>query len=181
MEKILRLWYFDALVPYSISGDTFSFMGPLPRFVKKWNSSDRFFPSYCEWEPVVFNDQPFGFHFLENQVYLTPPLEALGSEYINWLNRLEKKKKALWKYLGIFDFAQLSWVHLKYNPTMLLTTSGFLESTTNNFHLPYGMLTPTLFHLSAIVGLRSIRETYAPPGLQGPFLLLIFLTGIFTF
>lgn len=53
-------------------------------------------------------------------------------------------------------------VHLKYNSAMLLVATCFWESTTNNFHLPCGMLTPTLFDFAAITNLRPTKETYAP-------------------
>lgn len=152
--------FFDALIPYSISDDTFAFMGPFHGFVRKPSPSVRIFPSYHGWEPLVLSDKLFIFHFLENQVYLPPLLEVPNSKYINWLTRVEKKKKAMWKYSGIFELIQLLRVHLKHNPTMLLVATWFWESTTNTPHLPCGMLTPTLFDLATIVGLRPIREAY---------------------
>lgn len=160
MKTTRRLWYSGAFIPYSIADNIFAFMGPLPRLVKKPDFLEKILPSYHGWKHMVFSDQPFDFNFLENNVYLPPPLEAPNSSYINWLNRMEKRRKALWKYLGIFDLIQLSRVHLKYNPTMLLSSMCFLESTTNTFHLPCGMLTPTLFDLAVIAALRPTKEAY---------------------
>lgn len=100
-------------------------MGPLHRLVKKPSFLEKIFLNYHGWEPVVFSDQPFDFHFLENQVYFHPPLEAPDSACINGLNGVEKRGKALWKYLGIFDLIQLSRVHLKYNSAMLLAATCF--------------------------------------------------------
>lgn len=79
----------------------------------------------------------------------------------------------MWKYLGIFDLIQLSRVHLKYNPTMLLTGTCFWESANNTLHLPCGMLTPTLFYLAAIIGFRPMGKLMNRSGLHGPTLLLI--------
>ena len=78
-KNIWRMWYSGALIPYSISDDTFAFMGPLPGFVKKSSPSYRFFPIYRGWEPVVSNDQPFDFTFLKNQLYFPPQLKAPDS------------------------------------------------------------------------------------------------------
>lgn len=76
MEVIRRIWYYDAFVPYSILGNTFSFMGPIHRLVKKLGFLEKIFPIYDGWELVVFCDQPFDFCFLENQLYFPPPLEV---------------------------------------------------------------------------------------------------------
>lgn len=81
-----RLWYSTSFIPYSNTDNIFSFMGPLPRLTKKPDFLEKIFPGYHGWEPVVYSDQPFYFHFLENHVYFHP-LEAPESAYINGLNR----------------------------------------------------------------------------------------------
>lgn len=45
---------------------------------------------------------------------------------------------------------------------MLVASLYFWESTTNTFHLPYGMLTPILFNVAGITGLRPTSETFDP-------------------
>ena len=45
---------------------------------------------------------------------------------------------------------------------MLTTSLYFWDSTYNTFHLPCGMLTPTLFDVAAITGLRPTGETFDP-------------------
>ena len=45
---------------------------------------------------------------------------------------------------------------------MLLASIYFWEGSTNTFHLPCGMLTPTLFDVAAITGLSPLGETFDP-------------------
>lgn len=47
-----------------------------------------------------------------------------------------------------------------YNPNMLTTTICFWESSTNTFHLPHGMITPTLFDIAVITALWPTGETF---------------------
>lgn len=45
---------------------------------------------------------------------------------------------------------------------MLLSPLYFWEGSTNTFHLPCGMLTPTLFDVATITGLSPMGETFDP-------------------
>lgn len=45
---------------------------------------------------------------------------------------------------------------------MLLSSLYFWESPTNTFHLPCGMLTPTLFDVAAITDLSPLGKTFDP-------------------
>lgn len=45
---------------------------------------------------------------------------------------------------------------------MLVASIFFWESFTNIFHLPYGMITLTLFDMASIVGLRPIGKIFDP-------------------
>lgn len=76
MEITRSLWYCNALISYSIAGTELALMGRLPRFIRKSDFLDKIFPSYHGWEPMVFYDQPADFHFVENKIYFSPPLEA---------------------------------------------------------------------------------------------------------
>lgn len=49
-----------------------------------------------------------------------------------------------------------------YNPNMLINSICFGESSNNTFHLSCGMVTPTLFNIGVITGLRPARETFNP-------------------
>jgi hypothetical protein len=45
---------------------------------------------------------------------------------------------------------------------MIIAAMHFFESSTNTFHFECGMMTPTLFDVSAITGLSPVGETYDP-------------------
>ena len=62
--------------------------------------------------------------------------------------------------MGIFDLIQLSKVGPGYFQTMLVSSLYFWDSTYHTFHLPCGMMTPTLFDIAAITGLKPMGETY---------------------
>ncbi|XP_050874941.1 uncharacterized protein LOC127078535 [Lathyrus oleraceus] len=64
--------------------------------------------------------------------------------------------------MGIFDLLQLSKVGPSYCQSMLVSSLYFWDSTHHTFHLPCGMMTPTLFDISAITGLKHMGETYDP-------------------
>lgn len=80
-EEKRRLWYSDVLIPCSIAGTTFTFMGLLPRHVKKPYSLRSFFPSYAECEPLVFTINPL---ILASQriVYYNPLTPLVMTQYI---------------------------------------------------------------------------------------------------
>ena len=75
-------------------------------------------------------------------------------KYLGWLARIEKAKSKTWKNLGIFDLIHLSKFGSEYCQLMITASLYFWDSTYNTFHLPCGMLTPTLFDVAAITGLR---------------------------
>lgn len=95
-------------------------------------------------------------------VFLFFPLFKDPKDYLVWLDKAEKKKSQVWKDMGIFDMIQLSKVGPGYSQAMLVTSLYFWYSTHNTFHLPCRMMTPTLFDVSAIIGLRPTGETYDP-------------------
>lgn len=45
---------------------------------------------------------------------------------------------------------------------MLVSSLKFWENTTNTFQTPYGMITPTLFDVAGITGLRPTDEVFNP-------------------
>lgn len=57
---------------------------------------------------------------------------------------------------------QLSKVGPGYSQAMLIASLYFWDSTHNTFHLPCGLMTPTLFDIAAITSLRPTGETYDP-------------------
>lgn len=79
-----------------------------------------------------------------------------NKDYLAWLNKVQKKKQTRWEELGIFDEIQLSRIAHRVNLSMLLASIFFWEGSTNMFHLPCGMLTPTLFDVVAITRLSPL-------------------------
>ena len=84
------------------------------------------------------------------------------NQYLNWLAKVEQKKYQLWKDMGIFDLIQLSKVRTSYCQHMLMASLYSWDNTFNIFHLPCGMITPTLFDMAAITGLRPTGEAFDP-------------------
>lgn len=53
-----------------------AFMGPLPKCMKKPKMVQDFFPTYPDYEPLVFIDKSFNFNFFKNWVFcFSPPTE----------------------------------------------------------------------------------------------------------
>lgn len=96
------------------------------------------------------------------RVFRTCPLFRDPSGYLGWLEKKEKKKSQVWKEMGIFNLIQLSKVGPSYCQTMLVSSLYFLDSTHYTFHLPCGMMTPTLFDVAGIIGFKLTGETYDP-------------------
>lgn len=67
-----------------------------------------------------------------------------------------------WKSKGIYDLIQLLRYGLPYCQNMMVSSFYFWESTTNTFQLPCGMVTPTLFDIATIIGLRPTGENFDP-------------------
>lgn len=84
------------------------------------------------------------------------------TDYLDWLNKVEKAKAQTWKDRGIYDLIMLLKLNLEYNTPMLISSLYFWDSTHYTFHLPCGMATPTLFDLAVITGLKPIGHTYDP-------------------
>ncbi|XP_050874871.1 uncharacterized protein LOC127078459 [Lathyrus oleraceus] len=100
------------------------------------------------------------------RIFRTCPWSKDPSDYLSWLDKVEKIKGDLWKEIGIFDLIQLSRVGPNIFPNMLLASLYFWDSTYNTFHLPCGMVTPTLFDATAIVGLRPNGIDFDPTNLN---------------
>lgn len=64
--------------------------------------------------------------------------------------------------MGIYDLIMLSKIELEYSTYILVSSLYFWDSTHYNFHLPCGMVTPTLFNLAVITGLKPTGYTYDP-------------------
>lgn len=113
---------------------------------------------------VVEVENPINLLYMSNtlRMFRFFPTFKHPSNYISWLEKVEWKKSQVWKYLGIYDLIQLSKVGPSYYQSMMVASLYFWESTTNNFHLPRGMMTPTLFDLATIIGLQPTGKALDP-------------------
>lgn len=109
-------------------------------------------------------DEPIDLTYMNSgfRVFRSCPLFRDPSDYLGWLEKIEKKKSQVWKEMGIFNLIQLSKVRPGYCQTMLVSSLYFWDSIHHTFHLPCGMTTPTLFDIAAITGLKPMGETYDP-------------------
>jgi len=82
-------------------------------------------------------------------------------QFIIWKRRLEALKEKQWKKLHIYDLIQLSDhpVHA-YNYFLISSFLKFGESNTYSLHILYGMLSPTLFEVVAIIGLKPTEVDF---------------------
>lgn len=76
------------------------------------------------------------------------------------MKRLEPEKVAQWKDLGIYTLLEFSCHRQPYSYGMLLDPLHFWEGSTNTFHTRCGMITPTLFGVSAITGLKPTGRLF---------------------
>ncbi|KAK2351927.1 hypothetical protein QL285_096647 [Trifolium repens] len=156
------IWGEELMIPHKLRGRTLAFAGPLP-------SSDNFnedvssiFPLNVTCEPKIFVNTVFDMTFFETGYRAFRSAPVVSDGYLPWLNKVEKEYATSWKERGIFDLIQLSREGPKYNAEMLIAALHFWENSTNTFHLKAGMMTPTLFDVAAITGLRPTGPTYDP-------------------
>lgn len=91
--------------------------------------------------------------------YSAPPTKK-NEDYIPCLNNIEAKMSEIWKLKGIFDLIQLSRTYQSYCQNMMVASLYFWKSITNTFQLPCGMVTPTLFDITTITGLRPTNNNF---------------------
>lgn len=164
-------------------------LGPLSDPNVDHSKLKEFFPTYHRYKPIACakkpkasdeihteenpnpdnqgnpsTDEPIILTYMNNvfRVFRSCPLFRDPSDYLGWLEKIEKKKSQVWKEVGIFDLIQLSKVGPCYCQTMLVSSLYFWDNTHHTFHFPCGMITPTLFDITAITGLKPTGETYDP-------------------
>lgn len=131
-----------------------------------------FFPTYHRYKPIacikkpkvneenpnpdnqgnLSNDEPIDLTYMNSgfRVFQSCPLFRDPSDYLGWLEKNEKKKSQVWKEMGIFDLIQSSKVGPGYYQTILVSSLYFWDSTHHTFHLPCGMMTPTLLDIIVV-------------------------------
>jgi hypothetical protein len=158
-----RIWETQVMFPYSLADRTFAFGGPLPDAKNKNSTVLSIFPTYEPCKPRAFIDSSYNFNFIKppNKVFRYAPYYG-NEEYLKWMDRVQVGYGDFWKDSGIYDLIQLSRVGPKYHQEMLVAALHFFDSSTNTFHFECGMMTPTLFDVTAITGLSPVGETYDP-------------------
>ncbi|KAK2420536.1 serine/threonine-protein phosphatase 7 long form protein [Trifolium repens] len=157
-----NIWGKELMIPHKLGGSTFAFAGPLPSSDNFSEDVSNIFPLNTTCEPKIFANSVYDMSFFEPgyRAFRSAPVVSEG--YLKWLNKVEKQYATFWKDSGIFDLIQLSREGPKYNAEMLIAALHFWENSTNTFHLKAGMMTPTLFDVAAITGLRPTGPTFDP-------------------
>lgn len=127
---ILRIYSRDSSKPYPVSPT-------------KPNKLAKKIFCYRWCKPSVFEDKPYELGFMISPLRMFRSSPTINNEaYINWSNKVEKKKEQIWESQGIYHLIQLSRTGPKYNTNMLISSLYFWEGSTNTFQLCCGMITP---------------------------------------
>lgn len=94
------------------------------------------------------------------RVFRDTPSFKDPTNYLEWVNKIEKAKVKNWKDMWIYDLIMLSKLSLEYSSSMLVSSLYFWDVIDYTFHLTCGMITPTLFDLDAITRLKPTGHTY---------------------
>ncbi|XP_058787635.1 uncharacterized protein LOC131661987 [Vicia villosa] len=158
------IWQNQMLIPFQITDRLMAFSGPLPDHRYHPEQTTGFFPCFQTTMPVAFDKpRPLDLKFMDPSLRVFRSTPAPGNkEYLAWLNKVQAKKQQRWEELGIFDAIQLSRTGHRVCPPMLLASIFFWEGSTNTFHFPCGMMTPTLFDVATITGLSPLGEIFDP-------------------
>ncbi|RYR40055.1 hypothetical protein Ahy_A09g045720 [Arachis hypogaea] len=127
------------LIFFTIDADTHCFLGPIES-LERANKKLSFFPS-AGGEDLLIN-QAFNIsHFINQKSFRNnPKINPRGYDFTAWYRRLEPTKNADWKALGIHELLRLSHFSLTTYPWMIGAVTCFWNRTSNNFHLPCGMI-----------------------------------------
>ncbi|XP_057428534.1 uncharacterized protein LOC130740088 isoform X3 [Lotus japonicus] len=158
-EEKIKIWNSQVLIPFSIGDKLHAYLGPYQTTFPR--NASAFFPSPLPDEKILAFRDSYNLSFLGDPPRAfrsSPPVKT--NPYIEWLNKVEKVKGDFWKTLGIFDIIQLSRSKIVYHPAMLASSFFFWERSTNTFHTPQGMITPTLLDVAAIAGLRPTGSSF---------------------
>lgn len=163
MERKIHDMYFSGIDHFLYFGYCSFIFGLISIISTKFDKVKKFFPCYHCCKPRVFEDTIYELGFMSSlQRVFRSAHTTKYDAYINWLNKVEKKKEQFWKYQGIYELIELSRTDPKYNPNMLISTFFFWEGSTNTFHLCRGMMTLTLFDVGVVTSLRLTWDTFDP-------------------
>ncbi|XP_027346509.1 uncharacterized protein LOC113858193 [Abrus precatorius] len=154
-EEKLAIWKSQVLIPFSLGSKPHAFLGP---FVPQSSVESSF-----SADGVLAFSSKYNLDSLENaqKVFRTMP-PVTKDLYLPWLDRVEGEKQDSWRAIGIYDVIQLSRYNVSYNFPMIMSSLFFWDRATSSFHVPCGMITPTLFDVAAILGLRPAGPSFRP-------------------
>ncbi|RYR59593.1 hypothetical protein Ahy_A05g025494 [Arachis hypogaea] len=127
------------LIPFTVGGDVHCFIGPIET-LERANKKLPFFPS-VQGEDLFIN-QALDISFFINQKPFrnNPKINPRGTDFTAWHQRLAPIKSAACRALGIQDHVRLSHFSHSTLPWMIGAVTCFWNRTTNNFHLPCGVI-----------------------------------------
>ncbi|RYQ91574.1 hypothetical protein Ahy_B09g097516 [Arachis hypogaea] len=140
------------LIPFTIGTDTHCFLGPIES-LEKMNRKSLSFPS-AEGEDLLINQSFNISHFINQKTFRNnPKINPRGYDFTAWYRCLEPTKSASWGALGIHELLRLSHFSLTTHPWLIGAVTCFWNRTTNNFHLPCGMIGMSLLDVATITRL----------------------------
>ncbi|RYR14596.1 hypothetical protein Ahy_B04g071222 [Arachis hypogaea] len=147
------------LIPFTIGTDTHCFLGPIES-LEKVNRKSLSSPS-AEGEDLLINQSFNISHFINQKTFRNnPKINPRGYDFTTWYRCLEPTKSASWGALGIHELLRLSHFSLTTHPWMIGIITCFCNRTTNNFHLPCGMIGMSLLDVAAITELPINSPDY---------------------
>lgn len=94
-EEKRDIWYSQVLIPYSIIGNTYAFMGPLPKHNKKPRIWEHFFPCFPSYEPLVFINDPFDLNFMKTVCFSHIPQLTTPHTSSGWIWSNKRRKSVI--------------------------------------------------------------------------------------
>lgn len=125
---------------------THALFGPLSDLDTDFSKQKEYFPTYHKCKPIGQAKKPrvepttteepkidetidLRFMYNEFRVFRATPSFKDPTDYIEWLNKIEKAKAQTWKDMGIYDLIMLSKVGLEYNSSLLVSSLYFWDNT----------------------------------------------------
>ncbi|RYQ93016.1 hypothetical protein Ahy_B09g099271 [Arachis hypogaea] len=125
------------------------------------------------------NDKIIDDPHLQKSFKNNPKINPREFDFTAWYQRLELTKSATWGALGIQALLRLSHFSLTTYHWMIGAVTCFWNSTTNNFHLPCGMIRMSLLDVAAITGL-PIDSPNCTPDMQSKHWYNVVLTNSYS-
>lgn len=113
------------LIPYSIFGTVYAFLGPYQDPKLKPQEVKEVFSDYGVRKPIIFSEDIPNISFITYWVFQSSSSNIHSSSFLRWLKKVKLKKVQACKTLGIFNLIQLSKTGLGYDENLILATMHF--------------------------------------------------------